>query len=79
MEENIVEKINYVALLRAVNAGGKNVIKMNELKILFEKMKLSNVKTYIHYGNVIFNDFEKDKLKLLKKLEKKLSKTFNNE
>jgi uncharacterized protein (DUF1697 family) len=42
-------------------------------------MNLSDVKTYIHCGNVIFNDSEKDKLKLIKKLEKKLSKTLNNE
>jgi uncharacterized protein (DUF1697 family) len=79
MEGNIMEKINYVALLRGVNVGGKNIIKMNELKIIFEKMNLSDVKTYIQSGNVIFNDFEKNKLKLLRKLENKLSKTLNNE
>jgi uncharacterized protein (DUF1697 family) len=78
MEENIMKKINYVALLRAVNAGGNNIIKMNELKIIFEEMNLSDVKTYIHCGNVIFNDFEKDKMKLMKKIENKLSKTLRN-
>jgi uncharacterized protein (DUF1697 family) len=53
MEENIMEKINYVALLRGVNVGGNNIIKMNELKIIFEIMNLSDVKTYIQSGNVI--------------------------
>jgi uncharacterized protein (DUF1697 family) len=79
MEKNIMEKINYVALLRGVNVGGNNIIKMNELKMIFEEMNLSDVKTYIQSGNVIFNDFEKDKLRLLKKIENKLSKTLNNE
>jgi uncharacterized protein (DUF1697 family) len=72
-------KINYVALLRAVNAGGNNVIKMSELKTIFEEMNLSDVKTYIQCGNVIFHDFEKDKFKLTKKIEDKLSKALNNE
>jgi uncharacterized protein (DUF1697 family) len=70
MEKNIMEKINYVALLRGINVGGNNIIKMNELKILFENMNLSDVQTYIQSGNVIFNDFEKNKLKLGKKIEK---------
>jgi uncharacterized protein (DUF1697 family) len=74
-----MEKINYVALLRGINAGGNNIIKMTELKILFEKMNFSDVQTYIQSGNVIFNDFEKDKLKVCKKIEERLSGTLNNE
>jgi uncharacterized protein (DUF1697 family) len=27
-----MEKINYVALLRGINVGGNNIIKMNEIK-----------------------------------------------
>jgi uncharacterized protein (DUF1697 family) len=65
--------------LYAPTGGGNNIIKMNELKIIFEKMNLSDVKTYIQSGNVIFHDFEKDKLKLTKKIENELSKTLNNE
>ncbi|MDR2192975.1 MAG: DUF1697 domain-containing protein, partial [Treponema sp.] len=74
-----MEKINYVALLRGINVGGNNIIKMNELKIIFEEMNLSDVKTYIQTGNVIFRDFEKDKLKLRKRIENKLFETINNE
>jgi uncharacterized protein (DUF1697 family) len=76
---NIMEKINYVVLLRGINVGGNNIIKMNELKIIFEKMNLSDVQTYIQSGNVLFKDFEKDKLKLEKKIEKRLSKELNAE
>jgi uncharacterized protein (DUF1697 family) len=73
-----MEKNRYVALLRGINVGGNNIIKMNELKILFEKMNLSDVQTYIQSGNVIFNDFENDKLKLGAKIEKTLSEALND-
>jgi uncharacterized protein (DUF1697 family) len=76
---NIMKKMNYVALLRGINVGGNNIIKMNELKIIFEEMNLSDIQTYIQTGNVIFKDFEKDKLKLEKRIEKKLFETLKNE
>ncbi|MDR0374400.1 MAG: DUF1697 domain-containing protein [Treponema sp.] len=74
-----MEKTSYVALLRGINVGGNNIIKMSELKIIFEKMDLFDVQTYIQSGNVVFNAFGKDKLKLVGKIEKKLSETLNNE
>lgn len=43
----------YVALLRAVNVGGR-VIKMDELRRAFESLALANVQTFIASGNVIF-------------------------
>jgi uncharacterized protein (DUF1697 family) len=46
--------MRYVALLRAVNVGGRTV-KMDRLRALFEEMKLQNVQTYIASGNVIFD------------------------
>src|SRR3954469_8299224 len=45
--------MRYVALLRAVNVGGRTV-KMDRLRTLFEELKLRNVETYIASGNVIF-------------------------
>jgi uncharacterized protein (DUF1697 family) len=44
----------YIALLRGINVGGKNMIKMSELKVMFETMKFSKVQTYINSGNVLF-------------------------
>ena len=72
-------KTNYLALLCAINVGGKNVIKMETLKKIFEKMQFSNVKTYIQTGNVFFADNEKNKLKLAKKIEKALLDETKNE
>ena len=44
----------YVALLRGINVGGNNLIKMTALKTCFEKQGLLEVVTYIQSGNVIF-------------------------
>ena len=51
-----MDKIKYVALLRGINVGGNNIIKMDELKQIFEEIGFSGVKTYIQTGNVIFDD-----------------------
>jgi uncharacterized protein (DUF1697 family) len=45
----------YVALLRGINVGGKNIIKMSALGACFEKQGFADVATYIASGNVIFS------------------------
>jgi uncharacterized protein (DUF1697 family) len=67
-----MDKIKYITLLRGINVGGNNIIKMDELKKAFEEMGFSDVITYIQSGNIIFIDLEKDKLKLIEKIEKRL-------
>ena len=67
----------YLALLRGINVGGKNIIKMTDLKACFEDMGFSSVVTYIQSGNVLFRSAEKDKLKLTDRIEKELSKRFD--
>jgi len=62
----------YAALLRGINVGGSNVIKMEELKVAFEEMKFADVRTYIASGNVIFSSMEANKAKLTGFIEKKL-------
>jgi len=71
-------KIKYLVLLRGINVGGKNIIKMDELKMLFETLNFSDVQTYIQSGNVIFNDDEPDKSKLKIKIEEALFRKLNN-
>ncbi len=68
--------MKYVALLRGINVGGKNIIKMVELKECFERNGFLKVVTYIQSGNVIFESAEKNKRKLTNKLEEMLSNTF---
>ena len=67
----------YVALLRGINVGGKNLIKMAELKACFENAGYQNVRTHIQSGNVLFESPETDTVKLTGEIEKILSKTFN--
>lgn len=44
----------YVSFLRGINVGGKNKIKMADLKRELEDTGLINVQTYIQSGNVVF-------------------------
>jgi uncharacterized protein (DUF1697 family) len=69
-------KINYIALLRGINVGGKNIIKMADLKACFEKSGLENVATYIQSGNVLFETAAPNPIQLLTQLEVDLSRTF---
>jgi uncharacterized protein (DUF1697 family) len=67
----------YVALLRGINVGGKNLIKMTALKACFETLGFQNVRTYIQSGNVLFNAAESDQTWLTDRIEEALSKAFN--
>lgn len=64
----------YVAFLRAVNVGGSTVIKMADLKRIFESLGLQNVQTYIQSGNVFFESSEGDATSLEKQIEARLEK-----
>ncbi len=48
----------YIALLRGINVGGHKVIKMADLKRVFESIGLKQVKTYIQSGNIVFESEE---------------------
>lgn len=67
----------YVALLRGINVGGKNLMKMDDLKIVFEKLAFSNVVTYIQSGNVIFDSKSKQKESLVGMIEDALQVEFH--
>jgi len=46
--------MRHVALLRAVNVGGRGKVPMAELRDLFEELGHTDVQTYIASGNVVF-------------------------
>lgn len=46
--------MKHVALLRGINVGGNRKVPMKQLKALFERTGMDDVRTYIHSGNVIF-------------------------
>src|SRR4029077_100432 len=57
-----------ICMLRGVNVGGHNKIKMDELKALCISLKLKEPQTYVQSGNVIFRTEEKDLAKLAKRI-----------
>lgn len=67
---------NFVCLLRGINVGGKNVIKMTDLAACFEMLGFRKVRTYIQSGNVVFDSDEPDPAGLAGLIEVTLSKTF---
>jgi uncharacterized protein (DUF1697 family) len=71
--------ITYIAFLRGINVGGKNIIKMDELKSIFESFGFKNVETYIQSGNVIFETSTTNKKTLTQKIEKGLNKELGYE
>ncbi len=68
--------IQYLALLRGINVGGNNVIRMADLKACFERLGFTEVVTYIQSGNVLFDSTEKDSVRLEEKIEKALFQSF---
>ena len=45
----------YIALLRGINVGGSTMIKMEELRTMFEALGFHNVESYINSGNLAFD------------------------
>jgi uncharacterized protein (DUF1697 family) len=69
----------FVALLRGINVGGKNMIRMSSLKASFETMGFEDVTTYINSGNIIFKAKEGDTRKLERNIEGMLSREYKLE
>ena len=67
----------YVALLRGINVGGKNLIKMPALKECFEAGGFEDVRTYIASGNVLFRATGTVSA-LTDRIEEMLSKSFDH-
>src|SRR5918992_2981531 len=67
----------HVALLRGINVGGKNMIKMPALKACFDAGGFEDVATYIQSGNVLFRGTGSGSV-LAARIEKMLGKTFDH-
>ncbi len=60
-----------ICLLRGVNVGGHNMIKMDVLRALCESLGHCDVQTYVQSGNVVFRTKERDVAKIAQKLKKR--------
>jgi uncharacterized protein (DUF1697 family) len=66
-----------VALLRGINVGGKNIIKMPDLRRIFEELGCIDVTTYIQSGNVLFESKPGKGELLSSSIEEALTRQFN--
>src|SRR5260370_8804665 len=64
--------MTYVAFLRGVNVGGKGIVSMAAIKEALVALSLSDVRTYINSGNVIFSTRASDAQRLTARIEKAL-------
>lgn len=67
--------ITYIALLRGINVSGHNLIKMAELKRMFDAMGFARVQTFIQSGNVLFQSPEPAEL-LRPRIEQEITAVF---
>ena len=67
----------YVALLRGINVGGKNLIRMPALKVCFEENGFEDVSTYIQSGNVLFSSSQTGNAALTDRIEAMLGEAFD--
>lgn len=69
----------YVALLRGINVGGKNLIPMADLRACVESTGASAVTTYIQSGNVLFEGADRPTAAWARAIEQALSDRFRYE
>ena len=72
-------RVHYLALLRGINVGGKNLIKMADLREAFEQLELADVATFIASGNVLFRAPRQKREELAAGIESALSRRFGTE
>ncbi len=69
----------YIVLLRGINVGGKNILKMDALKKALHKADYKNCTTYIQSGNIIFQSTIESHNIIEDQIKKLLLDTFNLE
>ncbi len=65
-----------VSMLRGINVGGRNMIKMGALQSLYESLELRPARTYVQSGNVVFKTAERDLARLVVRIEDAIERSF---
>jgi uncharacterized protein (DUF1697 family) len=66
----------YISLLRGINIGGRNIIKMEALRAAYAELGFSNIKSYIQSGNLVFSSDSSNSLALAALIYDKIETTF---
>lgn len=64
--------MNWIALFRGINVGGKNILSMDELIEDLHALGLKSIQTYIQSGNVLFESAHKSSKNLSQKIAAKV-------
>src|SRR5665811_2227083 len=65
-----------ISMLRGVNVGAHNRIKMDALRALYESLGLRDPQTYVQSGNVVFRTDKRDLVALAKRIEDAIEQGF---
>ena len=65
-----------ISLLRGINLGPHRRIRMEDLRALYESLKLHDVRTHLQSGNVVFTTDERDLRRLIGRLEQAIERRF---
>ncbi len=68
--------MTHVALLRGINVGGNRLVSMKTLKVVFEDAGMTDVRTFINSGNVVFSTKLRSRARITSLLEKAIAKEF---
>lgn len=69
--------MSYIALLRGINVGGKNIVPMAALRGCLAGIGLVSVKTYIQSGNIVFRSPETNTATLVSEIGEAVRGEFN--
>lgn len=67
---------HFIAFLRGINVGGNKKVPMADLKIMFETMGYTNIRTLLNSGNVLFDADETSASLLAEAIEAQMEQTF---
>ncbi|HET9825023.1 MAG TPA: DUF1697 domain-containing protein [Chitinophagaceae bacterium] len=66
----------FISILRGINLGGHNTVKMDALRKLFIDLGFVNVQTYIQSGNVIYQSKKLEARKINQAIENNIKQKF---
>lgn len=66
----------YISMLRGVNLGPHNRMKMEDLRKSLEPLKFENLNTYIQSGNLVFKASKQSPLQLSELIEQRIAGVF---
>jgi uncharacterized protein (DUF1697 family) len=66
----------FISLLRGINVSGQKQIRMDDLRLAYEKLGFTHVRNYVQSGNIIFNSAETDPVQLAEQIQAQIGRTF---